>query len=84
MVYINLTRLGGPVEQWNANASQPLHLVPLPDCAEGRTPLHLAALGGHTEVATFLLQVGAAAAQTCWVACLLPAWPLLLALGCQL
>lgn len=26
-------------------------------CAEGRTPLHLAALGGHAEVVTFLLQV---------------------------
>ena len=27
--------------------------------AEGRTPLHLAALGGHAEAATLLLQKGA-------------------------
>lgn len=30
-----------------------------PRSAEGRTPLHLAALGGHAETATFLLQKGA-------------------------
>ena len=35
-----------------------LPLLPHPS-AEGRTPLHLAALGGHAEAATLLLQKGA-------------------------